>query len=274
MTALADAAFEYAFDGWPVFPLKPGTKVPLTEHGVLDATIDIATVTAWWQRYPAANIGLACGVKFDVFDVDDARDLDPAILSAAVNLDGPMVITPGNGAHFYGAPGASGNRARFLPGCDWRGANGYVVGPPSRDDRGSWEWADGCGPTMAIPEWPAVILEALAPKAQPSRRLEGSVEVTDVGYFSVRGDKTRYVQAAVRGELDAVLSAPVGSRNHQLNVASLKLGTLVGAGLLEEQAAEIMLSEAGIGVGLEHREVAGTVRSGLRAGIANPRVVA
>jgi Bifunctional DNA primase/polymerase, N-terminal len=35
-------AFAYAALGWPVFPCKPGRKVPNTEHGFLDATTSLA----------------------------------------------------------------------------------------------------------------------------------------------------------------------------------------------------------------------------------------
>ena len=39
-----------------------GSLVP---HGVKDATTNRARVLAWWTRHPQANIGLACGHRFD-----------------------------------------------------------------------------------------------------------------------------------------------------------------------------------------------------------------
>ena len=38
--SLLDAALSYAANGVFIFPLKPGTKAPMTAHGVHDATID------------------------------------------------------------------------------------------------------------------------------------------------------------------------------------------------------------------------------------------
>lgn len=64
------AALWYASKGIPVFPCRPGEKVPATRHGFKDATTDPAQVITWWMRSPMANIGLATGVRFDVVDID------------------------------------------------------------------------------------------------------------------------------------------------------------------------------------------------------------
>src|SRR4051812_46368242 len=68
--ALANAALWYAEHGWPIFPLRPHGKTPLTAHGFKDATTDTGTVRDWWTATPDANIGVATGVLFDVIDVD------------------------------------------------------------------------------------------------------------------------------------------------------------------------------------------------------------
>ena len=55
-------ALEYATKGVAIIPLKPGAKFPpLTEHGSLDATTDLKTIEAWWNKFPDANIGLLPG---------------------------------------------------------------------------------------------------------------------------------------------------------------------------------------------------------------------
>jgi len=60
--------------GLRVFPLQPGTKIPMTAHGVKDATDDPALIKEWWTRTPEAGIGLAargqqvgdpCFLEFD-----------------------------------------------------------------------------------------------------------------------------------------------------------------------------------------------------------------
>ncbi len=45
---LLEAALKYVSLGWYVFPLAPGQKVPITKHGVKDATTDEAQVRKWW----------------------------------------------------------------------------------------------------------------------------------------------------------------------------------------------------------------------------------
>jgi hypothetical protein len=65
------SAIFYARAGIPVFPLTPGTKIPLARsRGVNDATTDTRQIRSWWQDCPNYNIGLACGVIFDIVDVD------------------------------------------------------------------------------------------------------------------------------------------------------------------------------------------------------------
>ena len=69
---LLRSALEYANRlGWPVFPLKAGTKDGhLTEHGSHSGTLDLDKIRGWWTRHPDANIALTTGVRFFVLDVD------------------------------------------------------------------------------------------------------------------------------------------------------------------------------------------------------------
>lgn len=51
--SLLNAALAYAAKGMPVFPLAPGTKVPMKgSHGHLDATTREAVVRANWELHP------------------------------------------------------------------------------------------------------------------------------------------------------------------------------------------------------------------------------
>lgn len=160
--ALADAARWYvAVAGWPVFPLKPNGKTPMTAHGFKDATTSLEQINAWWAATPEANIGLPTGVAFDVIDIDgpagfrslaQLRHHDcPTDCCATTTCPGsPTVLglevlaksyTGGGGRHLLVAPLGQRNGAAVLPGIDLRGTGGYVVAPPSRHASGRlYDW--------------------------------------------------------------------------------------------------------------------------------------
>lgn len=67
-----NTAIDYALANLPVFPLKTGGKTPITAHGHQDATIDIDTIIAWWEKTPDANIGIRCN-NLLVIDADGEK---------------------------------------------------------------------------------------------------------------------------------------------------------------------------------------------------------
>jgi len=142
VSELLTAALGYAAVGWPVFPCKPLGKAPLgalVHRGVLDASTDPATITAWWSRCPAANVAVACGAPGpDVLDVDTKdgragmelfeRARRAGLLRGAVAL----VRTPSGGLHVWFAgtdqPGAAVGPGKAL---ELKAVGGYVLLPPS-----------------------------------------------------------------------------------------------------------------------------------------------
>ena len=90
---------------------------PITVDGVADATIDPLRITWWWRRFPAANLGLATGVGFDVLVVHGSEGdaLRWSVLAAALRAGGPLVRAGGDGWVFYFAPtGAPSQRPHGL----------------------------------------------------------------------------------------------------------------------------------------------------------------
>lgn len=129
--------------GWPVFPLKPRGKTPLTAHGFKDASRIPEVISEWWQQWPDANLGAptgptaAGGIGFDVVDIDGPVGM-ATLEDFAGELDVRAVaFTPGDGVerkpgrHLYTPATGDGNATKFAPGCDYRGLGGYVVLPPS-----------------------------------------------------------------------------------------------------------------------------------------------
>lgn len=88
------------------------------------------------------------------------------------------------------------------------------------------------------------------------------------------GNHSRYAEAALNGEVNKLLRTGEGGRNQQLNKSSFALGQLVSAGVLDESTVTNHLQAAAQAVGLDNRETDKTLKSGLVAGMAKPRIVA
>jgi hypothetical protein len=158
------------------------------------------------------------------------------------------------------------NSCRKLgPGLDVRGDGGYIViAPANHWTGGVYAW-DNDLPLADAPAWLLDIVcgtPTPAPKAAPTQ-----------SHAAPTGDgrAIRYAAAALDGEVAAVRLAREGTRNATLNTASLKLGSLVAAGLLAEGSVRSALTSAALDAGLSLPEIEATLNSGLRAGMAHPR---
>jgi hypothetical protein len=157
---LSEFAVFYARIGWPVFPLKPWTKVPATRDGFKSATTDIAKIKHIWAQNPAYNIGLPTGLLFDVIDVDLSgfEVLDALEESGALDSVHGHVATASGGAHYYIPATGAGCTVGMLTGIDYRGIGGYVVAPPSRtgdplgEDTDFWSWVSSPSPRITAIE--------------------------------------------------------------------------------------------------------------------------
>ncbi|RAH99207.1 hypothetical protein DLJ53_21930 [Acuticoccus sediminis] len=290
MTIL-DAALALAKRGWPVFPCNPeadkakGSKRPLTEHGLKDASTDAGTIRGWWGRWPEALIGLPTGPGLGAFVVDlDPREKScselwdelEALIGAP--LGEPIVaVTQSGGWHLYyswptlGAGEKLGNRSGTRSGLpahvDVRGEGGYVIAPPSiMLDGRRYEWRSG--PTRGLTAAPAELIDCIlrrgkfAREEEPPRPRGAPVEASE----RVR----KYALAALDAEVRKAAAAPNGERNETLNATAYALGQLVGAGALSESVVVAALDDVAA-QWPNRKKSRGTIQSGLRAGIASPR---
>ena len=271
MSALATAAQRLAESGCFVLPIKPRGKIPITEHGVDDATGRLGQIAAWWTRWPTANVGVACGPTGIV-----AIDLDgPQGVAAWQQLLTQHPTTPptltsrtGTGWHlWFLAPTDRrlGNSAsKIAVKVDSRGVGGFVVVPPSVHPSGSqYQWADRQPSAVAVlPGWLADLLDPPAAPAGPR----------PVPRRPTHEDK--YAAAALAREIEELLAAPVGRRNDSLVRASFSLGQLTAAGRLDRRLVLAELLTAAQGLGLGDREAERTAISGLSAGANHPRAAA
>jgi hypothetical protein len=152
---------------WHVFPVEPRGKKPVTEHGLLDATTDVARIKSFWWAHPHHNVAVRCGVQSGlvVLDVDGQEGI--ASLRALEEKYGSLpqtlsVVTPRGGQHFYfGHPGSGEihNTAGYPgPGLDIRGDGGYVLVPPSAGPSGRCYEVDESAKVAVIPMWLLTLL--------------------------------------------------------------------------------------------------------------------
>jgi hypothetical protein len=87
------------------------------------------------------------------------------------------------------------------------------------------------------------------------------------------GEYEAYAQKALADELAKLAGTPEGShdRNNQLNQSAFALGQLVGAGVLDRGSVEAALYGVAVSIGLTETETRDTIRSGVEAGIRQPR---
>jgi len=280
-TAAADvlrAALEYAARGWYVFPCSRDKK-PLTAHSFYDATTDAEQITRWWTQHPNAAIGVACGKSgLFVVDIDVKRDDHNGFASweaLGIHDVGLVSLTPSRGKHIiYYANGHNlGNSVgRLGPGLDTRGDGGYIIVPPSSIETGEYravgDWTE---PPPPVPEALVALLtapRAAEPQPQPPPQPPPQAQPP--------ADREKnWARAALEGEYKRVASAQQRTRNDTLNRAAFALGQIVGAGLLDRREVESALYAAACACGLVtddgERSVNATIKSGLTAGVGQPR---
>lgn len=273
MNDLLSSAIAYAERGWPVFPCAVREKVPhgkLAPHGFKDATTDPDVIRGWWTAEPEANIGLPTGLAFDVLDIDGEDGW--STLAQTISKNGclpssPVSITGSGGGHDLFLPTGCKNRAGFLTHLDWRGRGGYVVAPPSihpNGERYEWLLTPDDVPVEAAPLW---LIELVKQRPAPAT---GTVPASTITHVGTTG---AYGRRALESECDRVALAVEGTRNDTLNRAAHAMGQLVGARILSAEEAGESLLQAAIAAGLGESEATATIRSGLTAGILNPRKV-
>jgi bifunctional DNA primase/polymerase-like protein len=260
VSELLTAALGYLERGWAVLPVAPRGKVPLTRHGLKDATTDRDQVERWWARRPDANIGVATGPPSGllVVDLDGHEGLGSwARLEARYGVTLTLeASTGGGGVHLlYGYPADVdlGNSAgRLGEGIDTRARGGYVLVAPSVHPSGRrYAWSgSGETPIAPAPPWLVDLLRPPPPRPVPVSRREWQP-----------GDDQRQL-ARFNGLLDVMARARPRQRNNQLYWCACRLRELLVEGAPREWVE--LLVDAGVATGLSQAEVRKTITSGLR----------
>ncbi len=166
---MIEAALAYIKRGWAIFPLAPGSKIPLKgSKGFKDASKEHFKVRAWWKTNPAANVGIATGKisGLFVFDLDDGSAGIEAWAELCRQHSQPEIETLtartlSDGRHllFQYPPGdiSLGCSAKTFPHIDTRGNGGYIVAPPSyaisKTHKSFYSWLNPGAPLAEMPTW-------------------------------------------------------------------------------------------------------------------------
>jgi hypothetical protein len=178
--ALLHAALAYAARGWCVLPLhdvtqghcscakgatcdKPG-KHPRIDTWPETASRDPAQIRDWWQQWPGANVGLLTGHRshLAVLDVDPRNGGDVALSDLeqcyAPLPETPLVLTGGQGRHYYFRLDGPLGKFDPAPGLNVQADGAQVVAPPSRHQSGTlyaWEASSDPDdvPLAPLPDW-------------------------------------------------------------------------------------------------------------------------
>jgi hypothetical protein len=289
---------------WPV-AIHPGQKRPIGNDWGRERW-DEPRLRAAFQRYPGAGVGIGFGpgrAPGGGWLIDLEGDGDQAAESLAALLGGEVPDTPAwsstRGLHHTfvadgdrllakleaaGAKEGGGIKAGVwhlpeLPGLEIRvgglKADGTVkqvqsVVPPTPGTDGkprAWT-SSPRGRVAPLPEAAYLFLERLA----ADRRKVESKPTTRRGSKKAGPDgRSTYAVAALKKECDAVEASTEGNRNNRLNAAAFSLGQLVGAQALDRAEVERALLEAARRAGLGQGECLATIRSGIDAGVLQPR---
>jgi putative DNA primase/helicase len=268
---LTEAALHYARHGWPVFPTTI-KKEPLTAHGYKDATTDPAKIRTTFRNPRAAGVAIPTGTitGLVVLDRDRKNGADGVATCEALEADlGALPPTlqqrTGSGGDqlFFRYPEGvtiKNSSGKLGKGFDVRSTGGLVVLPPSHNEAGSYAWLNDLDPAPLPQTWVDFLKER--PRPEVERKPAPGI---------VAMESTAYGRKALEAECQAVASEPQGSRNARLNQAAFAVGQLVGGGEINEDEARLALQQAAVACGLNDSEADKTIRSGLTAGMAEPR---
>jgi hypothetical protein len=251
MPTLKDA-LALAANGWEVLPLRG--KIPITAHGVKDATTNAEQITAWWGRN-SHNIGARVPPSLLVLDVDPQNGGSVAALEALAGLALPLTLTVRSGRgtggehRYFLHPGGPVSSTRLTVGIDVKTNNGYCVMPPSLHPATGkpYLWQ-----LEAIAALPAAFIDQLRP-ASPAVRRHSLVSPAQSGSLETRAlYLARYVESLGEGQRNAGLfwaGCRAVEAGHPESTFALLEAAAAAAGLDELEARRTIASARRVGVG-------------------------
>lgn len=251
--------------GWRLYPASRYTKAACIKNGSDLASCDLNVLASWCEEFPRCNWRVVCsgsGIWGLDLDVPPGHAQDGiANFGALVRVHGPIPKRPtlrsggGGAAIFFQDTGNRiiGESGHPCPGVDPRRGRQSQTIPPSlhHATKRPYRWITPPW-QVAPPPAPAWLLRLLEPPAPPPWKY-APIDTSDVARNSL-------VRASY-----AVATALPGDRNAALNRRSYQMGRMVAEGLLGSQEVIDALYGAARMAGLDHAEIAATIKSGMES---------
>lgn len=270
-------ALALAGQGFHVFPLVPGSKLPLIDEYPTRATRDPDQIRRWWTCPITGlvhdyNVAISTTRFQDdaallVVDVDNkgAKHGDDQI--EALKSEGLVLPptretrTPTGGRHlFYRVPTPLRQGANVLgPGVDTRSFGGYVVGVGSSVDAGDYVTGNP-HEVVDAPAWLTAKIGSRREDPGPSGATAPSVAV----------DPAR----AERRAIDYLRGLPVAADGERNDKAFKAVAAIKDFGVTETRARDLMQEHWKASPPLDFPEIKHVVRSAYRYGRSAPGVAA
>jgi len=148
--AKKEIALKYLKLGFSVIPIVANSnKKPCIEWKEFQERLPTEKeIKEWWGKWPNANIALVTGPisKLFVIDIDSIKALEFLHQHFPEDYTTTQVQTPSKNWHFWfkypeNTDVPFGNSAsKIFPNFDTRGVGGYIIAPPSKDERGEYKW--------------------------------------------------------------------------------------------------------------------------------------
>lgn len=239
---MRERAVALAQEGFRVFKLIPGSKLPAIEAFYAAASNDPDKVSRVWtgpdgQDSEPHNIGIATGEGLLVVDVDDkegkagSASLLDLVVDDGLNTATKTAISPTGSRHlFYSCPPGRlirNSAGKVASGIDIRAHHGYVVGAGSETEKGCYNWLNDA-PILPAPEW---LLEKAGAAKTPESTSRTPVGDLDTDYA---------VESAARYLLER---APLAIEGEAGDATTYRVACAVlDLGLSQETALNLLLT--------------------------------
>lgn len=207
--------------GWALLPIAPGKKIPLTTHGVLDATADIEIIHRWYEEWPDAGVAVGLAASgLAVLDCDPRNGGDESFERLTERIgdlpDTLHALTGGGGRHWFFKAPTWVKKSVLDDGLELLAGNGYAILPPTVHPSGrQYEWELSCRPENVTLAFLPDVLAARGPKTAPplpeviAKGSRHSTILSLAGSMRHRGAGETAILAAIREENKARCNPPL-----------------------------------------------------------------